>query len=149
MLHESESKALEEESFFVSINGKISSQRKFIPIPAMIRLCVRITERMQPGFSISFDAHEWQAFQRFIEVRNALSHPKRPTDIKISKEDLDTSLLSFFWVLQTAVDCIEAQNRALKNYLQEFQGIVEQLKAGNPVMMAHYAAAKLRFEELF
>lgn len=147
-LNSDEYRALEEVTYFVGANGMISSQRKFIPVAALVRLCVRITDRVQPGFSVAFDGPEWPAFLRFIEVRNALTHPKQAADIELSSNDLDTCLLSFFWVLHIAVDCIEAHNRALKIYLEEFRGIVRQLSNSNPDVMAEYAEAKARLEAM-
>jgi hypothetical protein len=48
----------------------------------------------------SFDGEGWHLAKRFLTVRNALMHPKKPADLKISDEHWIELQEAVFWMVQ-------------------------------------------------
>lgn len=54
--------ALSEEVYVIGEQGRITTQRRYISIRAMIRLCARIAQRLDPELDIAFDGKGWTYF---------------------------------------------------------------------------------------
>lgn len=130
-----------EVSYTVSENGRIVKHSRFISLASMIRLTSRLAEKISPGLEIRFESAGWDQFRLAIEVRNRITHPKSKQDLYIEDRDISVCLTAFFWLLELVTNAMEAANDALAQYLTEFRTILEQLKKGDPKVMAAYKAA--------
>ncbi|TIX48840.1 hypothetical protein [Alteraurantiacibacter aquimixticola] len=144
LFEEGEKQALSEQAFSVTSRGKVSLQQKFVPLPSAFRLCVRIVGRLSSDFSVVFDDGNWQNFLRFVELRNALTHPKSMDDVAIDNMDKDLCIASFFWIMEAVLEAIETVNSKLKIHQADMRQILEDLKASDAKVLAEYEEARLR-----
>lgn len=127
--------------------GNVTTQRRYIPLTASIRLCTKLARRLDEDLTISFDDSDWQDFRSFIKIRNRLTHPKTTDDLKISSGEARLCITAFFWISDIVTCGMEAANKARKQYLSDFERILDRLKAGDPQMLAEYRAAALDQDE--
>jgi hypothetical protein len=132
--------AFTETSYFVSEKGHVQEQTRFISMPAMIRLTSRVAEQICPELKIDFGVTGWTDLQLAIQVRNRLTHPKKISDLQVSKGDIEISQSALLWFLTLTNDVLEATLSVSKQYLSEFQLIAEKLKAGDEEILEQYRA---------
>lgn len=137
-LEAQETAALAETIYNVSSNGKISSQTRFVPLLDMFRLIGRIAARIEPDAAIDFGTMGWQSLVISQKVRNRITHPKSRQDLHLTDDDMFAAGLGFFWLVEQVVGCMEKMNIATRDYLGQFDEVLERLKAGDPEMTKLY-----------
>lgn len=136
--------ALSELSYHVTSDGKITSQSRFVPLPAVFRLTCRLAERINSNFSCQFAGGEWAGFKKAIAIRNRVTHPKSVSDIDLSETEVATCVSALFWLLEQITEGLETTNEALRVYVKEFAQLLEKLKHGDPATLEVYQAARQR-----
>lgn len=99
--------ALTEETYSVDHQGAVHLQPRYIALPALIRLLVKIIQRMHEGYNVDFNHMGWQNLQSAIRVRNRLTHPKSIDDLHVSDKDIKQCTSGFFWFLALNVEALE------------------------------------------
>lgn len=128
--------AFSESSFFVSEDGEIVEQTRFISTTAMIRLSTQTAERLCPGLDVDFGTSGWQMLKVAIRMRNRITHPKGIDDLIVSTQDLETANAGFVWLLAIVVHVMEHTLRELAIFAQIGRKLVEQLREGDAETMA-------------
>ena len=131
---------LADKSFRLGTDGKIHSQQNHLPTLATIRLISRIAERISGQASIDFSLAGWEQLRLAIQVRNRITHPKKPDDLQISASDLATVLDSTFWLLDQAANLLEAEKNIHQTFLEDFDEALQLLKKNDPETVALYRA---------
>lgn len=137
-LEAQEAAVLSETIYNVTSNGKISSQAKFVPLLDMFRLLGRIAARIEPDAAIDFGTTGWDSLVKSQRIRNRITHPKSRQDLHLTDDDIFATELGFFWLVEQAVDCMEKMNIATRDYLGQFDEVLEKLKAGDLEMTKLY-----------
>jgi hypothetical protein len=130
--------AFSETSFFVSEDGEIAEQTRFISTTAMIRLTTRTAKGVCPGLEVDFGATGWQKLKAAIRMRNRITHPKRLDDLAVSDPDLKTAEAGFVWLLAVVVHVMEHTLRELAIFAQIGIQLLEQLREGDVEAMKLY-----------
>lgn len=140
-LQSDEAMALSELSYSVTSSGKITHQKKFVPTLSAIRLSARIAKRINSELDIDFGDSGWEKLKAATEVRNRITHPKSPDDMRVTRDELSDCDTAFHWCVETILTIMEG---ALSAYREEVSGITEiyeELKANDPTAWADYQAA--------
>lgn len=137
-LEKAEGSALAEEIHIVDERGKVRAQRRYLSLPAAIRLSARISQRLDEALVIDFGDGGWERFKSFVAIRNKLSHPKKTSDLDISSSQVDTCMEAFFWLTNLITNSMESATRALRTHTGEFAEMLELLKRGDPETLALY-----------
>lgn len=133
-----EQAVLSETTYSVSKSGQISTQAKFVPQRAMIKLVARIAFRISGEAVVDFSEAEWSLHKSATDVRNRITHPKSATDLHLSDHDVGASLDAFFWLFARLTDVMASTVNARLTYLGEFRETLRQLEAGHPETTALY-----------
>lgn len=139
--------ALSEVSYHVSEQGKVSTQPRFLSMPAAIRLTSNIAMTLDPQIGIRFDTSDWDGFRRAMEIRNRLTHPKEKADLVIDAADVSASLAAFHWLLELCVRAMESANLAVARHRDELRQILDSLKSEDPGILLEYQAALSRLQD--
>ncbi len=131
-------RAFSETSLYVSENGQIREQPRFVSTTAMIRLTTRVAQDLCPGLHVDFNEVGWQELQKAIKVRNRITHPKSLSDLSVTHEDVEQAHAGFDWLLTTLVSVMESTLHELSTYAIEAKKIVEGLRSGDPDTIALY-----------
>lgn len=94
-----EEAAIAETSWAVSDQGKVSEQRKFVPLLSSLRLLARIANRVAPPIKFDFAGLEWSNLKSAIEVRNRITHPKSAGDLSLSANEIESSQIAMYWLV--------------------------------------------------
>lgn len=145
-LNDDEAFALSEVQYTAVDNGKVVQQPRFLSVTASVRLTAKIAERLNGGYSPDFGGTHYEAFRRFVAIRNRLTHPKSINDMAVTEDELHRSIASFFWLLDLVLNGMDAANAALKQHNLEFHRLFDELETGDPEAWAEYKSieAKLR-----
>ncbi|MBO6526386.1 hypothetical protein [Erythrobacter sp.] len=141
-----EEAALSETSHQVSLQGKVSPQTRFIPLPNGIRLVARISKRLSLDHEIDFSTANWDLFLQAIEIRNRITHPKSNHDLRLTQSDIDSCLNALFWFMSETTDAMQATNIAARQYLGELGDVFWKLKNGDPATVALYKAISRKLD---
>jgi hypothetical protein len=137
--------ALTESSYFVSDTGKVELQTRFISLPSMLRLIIRLAEQIAAEIKVDFSGHDWQNFRHAISVRHRITHPKKRSDLEISDNDVQTVRAAFYWLLETLVNVMAAMNDESSKFLDDVTMFTALLIAENPMALALYEEGKHKF----
>lgn len=141
-LKEAEALALSETTYGVDASGRVNAQQKFLQMPATIRLCARIAERISGESKIDFSANEWNELKNAIKIRNRITHPKKRQDLDLSERDLSTCISALHWFLEQSTNAMAAANKAAREYVDAMGDILTGLEADDPKTLQEYQAAK-------
>lgn len=145
---EPEEKAiLEEETFQVNAQGKITRQARFLPLHNSIRFVARVAKRLVSREVVDFSQSGWQKLQDATLIRNRITHPKSASDLTLSQSDVETVLDAMYWWLAQAAGAMEGMNAARKKYLGEFRDVLELLNAGDRETLALYDEVTRKLDE--
>jgi hypothetical protein len=96
-----EAKAVLSESVYsVSKSGVVNKQPRFIPLLPMIRLVVRIAQKINPEIDAEFSGPDWNSFNAALALRHRLTHPKAISDLNVSEADLRSAKDATMWLLR-------------------------------------------------
>jgi hypothetical protein len=137
-LEPEERQALAEIAYSVDQQGHITTQSRFIPFLAGIRLSARICARLSPELEIDFAGIAWQRFKGAVAIRNRITHPKSIDDMLLSDIEVNNCVSVLFWFLEVSTAVGEATNRALNVYLGELDEVMRLLRSGDPATIALY-----------
>lgn len=137
-LEEDERMALSETTYHVTDQGQIRPHAKFVPLLAMFRLIARISRRVESKAQIDFGGRGWDHLCESQKIRNRITHPKSREDLFLSDEDVQKTELGFFWLLSQVVDSMAQLNQATKDYIGQFDDVLETLKSGDPEVTRLY-----------
>jgi len=80
---------LREVSYDLSDKGEALEQGKFLRFASNLRFAIRAFARISAyEAGPDFLGQGWQALRKGIQVRNRITHPKRPDDLTVSDIDL-------------------------------------------------------------
>jgi hypothetical protein len=89
---------LHEHSYDLDEKGKAKIQPKFIPLTKNVRFAFETCSR---AFGIrntlNVGDSRWDSFQRAIDMRNRITHPRTPEDLHLSDEDFAQIELAISW----------------------------------------------------
>ncbi|WP_037455889.1 hypothetical protein [Sphingobium chlorophenolicum] len=134
--------AFSETVLFVSEQGEIKEQRRFVSTTAMIRLATKTAQEMCPHLKIDFMNPGWQKLKDSIRLRNRITHPKNLEDLVVSRRNLDDAKMGFDWFLTTVADVMEVTLKEFSAYAADAKDIIEKLSAGDPDTIALYERAR-------
>ncbi len=138
--------ALSETYYFVTEAGVVEQQRRFVPITSSIRLVTRLAKQISPEIEVDFSGSDWHRFRKAIAIRNRITHPKRPTDLSISDDDIKDVESAFFWLLDVISHVMAAMNEQAGRYLQFMRDFGNKLIAGDETALAPYEMAKRKLD---
>ncbi|NBC37582.1 hypothetical protein GTZ99_13590 [Novosphingobium sp. FSY-8] len=133
--------ALSEHSYHVNTSGNISTQPRFVPLTATVRLVARMAKKISPESAIDFDKNEWNQFQKAITIRNRLTHPKSAHDLQINKQDMTEAMTGFMWLCDALISSMAHANNALADFSAIAHACIKDLLAGDPDTVQAYLAA--------
>jgi len=89
---------LQEQTYDLDEKGNIKLQPKLIPLTKNLRFAFSTCSR---AFSIANTLNvgdaRWDSFQKAIEMRNRITHPRTPEDLHLSDEDFEQIKFALFW----------------------------------------------------
>jgi hypothetical protein len=147
VLSSEEEQALSELSFSITSQGKIATQPRFVPLPALIRMAARLAAKINRNFIPEFDGVGWRRFRQAVKVRNRITHPKKDSDLDISDSDMEECLGALFWLLELHQNALEAATHGFRKYVQDFKHVLAKLVDGDPEITALYDEAQLSLEK--
>lgn len=101
---ELEKAALREETYSINDNGQIHVRPMLLPVKTSIKLIIKMVDKKKKFLhEKSFNNAGWDALIASIEVRNKITHPKKISDLQISKKDVNQALKAFNWTLALAL----------------------------------------------
>jgi hypothetical protein len=146
VLSNEEEQALSELSFSVTGQGKIATQQRFVPLPALIRMAARLATKINRSFAPRFDGVGWRKFQQAVKVRNRITHPKKESDLDISDADMEESLGALFWLLELHNEALGAATHGFRKYVEDFKHVLARLVGGDPEITSLYNEAQRSLE---
>ena len=133
--------ALQELSYGVSPDGKLSELTRGLPLLTAIRLLVSQALIISPEISVDYSRSGWSNLRRAIDVRNRITHPKRAQDLAVSDSDLDLVASGLSWLAATLEYVMASTNLALVEHNEQARDLLERLIAGDAEALAEYQAA--------
>jgi hypothetical protein len=130
-LSEPERIALSEISYNVDRTGRLAPQAKFLTLPATIRLCSRIAERISPAANIDFSSADWPNFKAAIEARNRIAHPKVVDDLMMSGSDVQSCSSALHWFLEASTRSMEETASVARTQVNGIRDVLNDLKSGD------------------
>lgn len=89
---------LTDETALLRENGDVVVQQKFQPTPASLRFLAASLAKVTKRFPTIAAGHaSWAAFQKSVNVRNRVVHPKRLADASISDAELHDLQIADSW----------------------------------------------------
>jgi hypothetical protein len=143
--------AFAEVTYAVTAQGRIVEQARFVPMLALIRLTTKLAEKINPTLKVHFNGTGWDSLRQAVEIRNRITHPKSVVDLEISDMDLKTCRGGFDWLFEMCTSALETSNLAFGKHVQELANLVDELRRGDPHVIAEYnaVAKSLRDQESF
>lgn len=118
--------ALMEESYNVRNDGSVNPQTRYLPTATSIRVTVRTAQHLFKQYKLDFGHVGWACLQRAIVVRNRIVHPKAPSDLFVSDDEVDDCIRGFGWFLalvievaQRIIDDLETQTARMKSSMSK------------------------------
>jgi hypothetical protein len=130
--------ALSETSYFVTGDGVITDQSRFLSLRATLRLAERIAQQVSPLAKIDFSVNEFSLLQKATETRNRVTHPKTREDLELQENEVDGVVEALFWLLEVTSESMDAANKAGRRHVIGLSQLLEKLKRGDPQTMAAY-----------
>lgn len=98
LFSEAELAMLQEQTYDLDEKGNTKLQPKLIPLTKNLRFAFATCSR---AFGIANTLNvgdaRWDSFQKAIEMRNRITHPRTPEDLHLSDEDFEQIKLALFW----------------------------------------------------
>jgi hypothetical protein len=113
-----ETALLLEESYTLD-NGRAVIQRKFLPLEQNYPFAVAMYARKMNSPFVLEKREGWEAFKSAIEVRNRITHPKRPELLEITDEELEEVRRAYGLVVGSIIRCISAGASALHREVEK------------------------------
>ncbi len=130
--------AFSETTLFVSEQGEIKEQQRFISATSMIRLATRTAQGISQEIQIDFTSHEWQKLKDAIKLRNRITHPKNIDDLAVTLSDLQSAHEGLRWLITSLVNVMETTLKELSAYNTDAVELLGKLRAGDPDTIALY-----------
>lgn len=130
-LSDAERTVLSEIAYSVDKTGRLSPQAKFLTLPAAIRLCARIGQRIAPAANMDFAGAGWQNFTLAIDIRNRITHPKSLDDLNLTDRDLNTCAGALHWFLEESTHMMQATLSAARDHVEGIREVLNDLKSGD------------------
>ena len=130
--------AFAETFLFVSEQGEIREQQRFVSTTAMIRLTTKTAQEICSDLEVDFMHAGWQKLQNAIRLRNRITHPKGINDLAVSRQDMEAAKSGVDWFLTTVITVMEATVRELSAYSAEAKDFIAKLRSGDPDTLALY-----------
>lgn len=138
LLSGSERSALAETSHFVSDDGRISEQRRFISTTAMVRLTARIAAKCALADQPDFGVEGWVGLKKTIGIRNRITHPKAEHDLAVSTEDILQAKSAFYWFAELMMSEMARATDTLRSFADGLWEVIQLLGAGDEAALALY-----------
>jgi hypothetical protein len=72
-------------------------------------------------YDLDLGGKGWEAFQIAIKLRDRLMHPKRPEDLIVTDQVLESTAIGFNWFLDSFDNCRASCVQGAINYAQRSQ----------------------------
>lgn len=100
---EAERAMLAEETYDVDDSGKTRSRRPFIPVRNNLRFTFDIFARSHGVIEgPDYQGSGWQEFQKALQARNRVTHPKVTTDLDIADDEVAATDAAWSWFLDAS-----------------------------------------------
>lgn len=97
-LEAGEADLLAEVTYSLRKDGKVVSSRRSLPTVGNIRFALdKFAQHSAPGYSVNWSDHGWSEFQKALDLRHRLTHPKGLNDLGVSDKELDIVKQGFEW----------------------------------------------------
>jgi hypothetical protein len=98
-----------EEGYDVKDNGDAKVQTKFLRLQNNLRFTVKMYAKVfEYNYTLDVQGDGWQAFNRSIDIRHRLTHPKRVEELNISIEDVEDIQIGFSWYMESVGGLVRA-----------------------------------------
>lgn len=132
--------ALRETHYQVDSKGRVHPQTRYVPLPTMVKLLVAQTKLLQSDFTLDFSNIGWRRFNDALDIRNRITHPKSPDDLRIADPDMTTINDGFSWFLSATLEISISAHAAYVFHIRSVQVLLDQLRSGDPAALAAYHA---------
>lgn len=115
-----EAALLREEDYLLESNGKVRTQSARLSTLPNIRFAfASFSKALGLTHQIDAGGSDWQALQQALHVRDRLTHPKEPSDLIVSNEELAQVRKAYEWFLENMVTSSrEGMNALLASFPQ-------------------------------
>jgi len=87
-----------EKSYELSSRGKAKSRPYFASFDRNVRFAFDVCARAHDvSFKPCYSAHGWGLLQKAVKIRNRITHPKTPSDLIISDEEMEIFHKGIIW----------------------------------------------------
>lgn len=92
---------LREVQYTVKKNGNTTTRPSYIELSSNYRLSFQLSARaMDSKFELNVGGQEWRDFLQCIEIRHRITHPKFPSCMDVSKDDVEMAQRVSSWCQQ-------------------------------------------------
>lgn len=89
---------INEESFFLDEKGVPRIKKIYPKVTSNLRFAFKIFARVFVAeFKLDLGGDEWEEFQKAVDIRNRVTHPKNPSDMNVTKTDFKKVIRAFDW----------------------------------------------------
>lgn len=114
--------ALMEESFEVNDRGEVQRLSKRIRFKSNVRLTLRAMQRtmLAQDWKPDFSSQGWECFSKAVDVRDRITHPRTPADLRVAPVDLADVLMGLEWWQETVREMAHALERDTNERIRRF-----------------------------
>ena len=92
----------------------------YLSLPKSVEFAVEVFSKTGGSpYRLNKDGKEWPAFLMAIEVRNAITHPKRLGSLNISDEEIEAVGLAYRMVVSSMIHSVAQGQESLRRELNE------------------------------
>lgn len=110
---------LSEESYSLDNKRNAEVQPKFLPLDRNYVFAMQMFSRAMKSLFVLEKRTEWEALKKAIQVRNRITHPKRPELLEVSDQELEDVVTAYRWVVMSTVSCISEAASALTSEVKK------------------------------
>lgn len=113
-----------EKDYGLHHNGKVSPRNAKLTLRENICFAFRIFARAHSSnfqLKIGDESQEWENFQRAIQIRDRITHPKRLEHVTLSSEEITCIQKACIWFLKNFTEVTQIATKATEDRLEQFK----------------------------
>ena len=111
---------LEEIAIEVSPSGNLERKSRFMNFEKSLRFTVKsFLKVIGSNFDPNYANYRWGSLKRTVQVRNRLTHPKKPEDLQITEKELKDADEAVNWFAELIRDLLDSLKRSIKAQSKE------------------------------
>lgn len=92
----------QEQEYCLSDKGVVGTRRAKVSLKTNVRFAYKMLAKSgSVNSELDVSGSEWQAFQKAIDVRDRITHPKNISDLNVTIEEHNAVTAAFGWLLVT------------------------------------------------